>query len=137
MDSLITFALVGLGIGSLYVLAAQGLIVIFRGSGVLNLGLGAIGMVGAYMAWDATNGIFLAWEISPQPFWVALLVGTALPIIVAITTIEVNAGAMTSSSAAALVGAGALTVLIFPIASSFFEKRIKNSVDAEPAELAR
>ena len=77
MDSLITFALVGLGIGSLYVLAAQGLIVIFRGSGVLNLGLGAIGMVGAYMAWDATNGVFLAWEISPQPFWVALLVGTA------------------------------------------------------------
>jgi sulfate-transporting ATPase len=77
VDSLITFALVGLGIGSLYVLAAQGLIVIFRGSGVLNLGLGAIGMVGAYMAWDATNGVFLAWEISPQPFWVALLVGTA------------------------------------------------------------
>lgn len=67
----------------------------------------------------------------------ALLVGTALPIIVAITTIEVSAGAMTSSSAAALVGAGALTVLIFPIASSFFEKRIKNSVDAEPAEIAR
>ncbi len=76
MDSLITFALVGLGIGSLYVLAAQSLIVIFRGSGVLNLGLGAIGMVGAYMAWDATNGIFLAWKISPQPFWVALTVGT-------------------------------------------------------------
>ena len=67
----------------------------------------------------------------------ALLIGTALPIIVAITTVEVKAGAMTSSSAAALVGAGALTVLVFPIASSFFGKRIKRSVDAEPAEFAR
>jgi Kef-type K+ transport system membrane component KefB len=67
----------------------------------------------------------------------ALLVGTALPIIVAITTIEVSAGAMTSASAAALVGAGALTVLVFPIGSSLFTKRIKQSVDKEPAELAR
>ena len=75
MDGLITYALVGMGIGSLYVLAAQGLIVIFRGSGVLNLGLGAIGMVGAYMAWDLANGIFLVWDVPVMPFWVALIVG--------------------------------------------------------------
>ena len=78
MESLFTFALVGLGIGSLYALAAQGLIVIFRGSGVLNLGLGAIGMVGAYTAWDATNGTFLVWSIPTQPFWVSLIIGTAV-----------------------------------------------------------
>lgn len=59
----------------------------------------------------------------------ALLVGTALPIIVALTTIEVDAGAMTSSSAAALVGAGALTVLAFPLASSIISRRIRQSVD--------
>ena len=75
MDSLITYALVGMGIGSLYVLAAQGLIVIFRGSGVLNLGLGAIGMVGAYMAWDLSNGIFLVWDVPVMPFWVAMIAG--------------------------------------------------------------
>jgi len=77
MSSVLTFALVGLGIGSLYVLAAQGLIVIFRGSGVLNLGLGAIGMVGAYVAFDATKGTFLSWTIPVQPFWSALLLGAA------------------------------------------------------------
>lgn len=65
----------------------------------------------------------------------ALLVGTALPIIVAITTVEVSAGAMRASSAAALVGAGALTVLIFPLVSSILSKRIKHSIDDEPAEL--
>jgi Kef-type K+ transport system membrane component KefB len=64
----------------------------------------------------------------------ALLVGTALPIIVAITTIEVDAGAMRTASAAALVGAGALTVLVFPLVSSMLSKRIKTSVDSEPIE---
>lgn len=78
MSDVFTFALVGIGIGALYVLAAQGLIVIFRGSGVLNLGLGAIGMVGAYVAADATEGKLLDWTIPEQPFWAALLLGTAV-----------------------------------------------------------
>ena len=78
MDTLVTFALVGLGTGALYVLAAQGLIVIFRGSGVLNLGLGAIGMVGAYVAYDAVGGKFLFWSIPELPFWAAFILGTAV-----------------------------------------------------------
>ena len=44
-----------------------------------------------------------------------LYVATALPILVAITTLEVDAGAMLAENAAALVGAGALTVLVFPL----------------------
>ncbi|MEO5901450.1 MAG: hypothetical protein ABIR68_15175, partial [Ilumatobacteraceae bacterium] len=46
------FALFGLGIGALYALASQGLLVIYRGSGVLNFAQGAIGMVGAYLYWE-------------------------------------------------------------------------------------
>jgi sulfate-transporting ATPase len=46
------FALLGLGLGALYSLASQGLMVIYRGSGVLNFAHGAIGMVGAYVAWE-------------------------------------------------------------------------------------
>src|SRR5215218_2026033 len=46
------FALLGLGIGALYALASQGLLVIYRGSGVLNFSQGAIGMVGAYLFWE-------------------------------------------------------------------------------------
>ncbi len=45
----------------------------------------------------------------------SLLVATALPIVVAVTSIEVEAGIMEPSNAAALVGAGALTVLVFPL----------------------
>jgi branched-subunit amino acid ABC-type transport system permease component len=46
------FALLGLGLGALYSLASQGLMVIYRGSGVLSFAHGAIGMVGAYIHWE-------------------------------------------------------------------------------------
>ncbi|WP_031077559.1 cation:proton antiporter [Streptomyces sp. NRRL WC-3742] len=42
---------------------------------------------------------------------------TALPLVVVITTIEVDAGHLRSSTAAALVGAGMLSVLAFPLAA--------------------
>jgi len=45
----------------------------------------------------------------------ALYVGTALPMLVAITQIEVGAGAMLEENAAALVGAGVLSILVFPL----------------------
>lgn len=45
----------------------------------------------------------------------SLFVATALPIIVAVTSIETDNGVMTPEVAAALVGAGALSVLIFPL----------------------
>src|SRR6185503_14032009 len=52
VQEVIRFAFLGLGLGSLYSLASQGLMVIYRGSGVLNFAHGAIGMVGAYVQWE-------------------------------------------------------------------------------------
>jgi ABC-type branched-subunit amino acid transport system ATPase component/branched-subunit amino acid ABC-type transport system permease component len=52
MQEVIRFALLGLGVGALYSLASQGLIVIYRGSGVLNFALGAMGMIGVYLQWE-------------------------------------------------------------------------------------
>jgi ABC-type branched-subunit amino acid transport system ATPase component/branched-subunit amino acid ABC-type transport system permease component len=49
MRLFITFALLGLGTGGMYTLFATGLIVIHRGSGVVNFAHGAIGMVGGYV----------------------------------------------------------------------------------------
>ncbi len=45
----------------------------------------------------------------------SLYVATGLPIIVAVTTLSVSGGSMDSATAAALVGAGALTVFAFPL----------------------
>ena len=55
MQEFIRFALLGFGVGALYALVAQGLIAIYRGSGVLNFALGAIGMAAAYLWWELTT----------------------------------------------------------------------------------
>jgi Kef-type K+ transport system membrane component KefB len=52
---------------------------------------------------------------NPERARFALYVATALPILVAITSLELRDGAMLPETAAALVGAGALSVLVFPL----------------------
>ena len=44
-----------------------------------------------------------------------LLTATALPLVVVITTLGVEAGQMRESTAAALVGAGMLSIVVFPL----------------------
>jgi Kef-type K+ transport system membrane component KefB len=53
----------------------------------------------------------------------ALFVATGLPIIVAVTTVQVDAGVMTPNDAAELVGAGALSVLVFPLLGAWLIRR--------------
>jgi Kef-type K+ transport system membrane component KefB len=62
----------------------------------------------------------------------ALLSGTQLPLVVAITTIGVEAGHMRTSTAAALVGAGVLSVLIYP-SLALSAVRDRDPSDPEPA----
>lgn len=66
MEEVIRFALLGLGIGATYALASQGLIIVYRGSGVLNFALGAIGMAGAYVWWELTTN--QGWAFLPGLF---------------------------------------------------------------------
>jgi Kef-type K+ transport system membrane component KefB len=51
----------------------------------------------------------------PERARFSLYVATALPILVAITSLELRDGVMLPETAAALVGAGALSVLVFPL----------------------
>ncbi|MFD8083207.1 cation:proton antiporter [Kitasatospora sp. NPDC059722] len=62
-----------------------------------------------------------------------LYAATALPLVVVITTIEVEAGHMPSSTAAALVGAGMLSVLVFPLAA----QRLRGDVRPPTPEAGR
>ena len=60
----IQFAILGLGSGAAYVLLAQGVVLIYRGSGVVNFAHGAVAMVGAYLY----NEEFRArdhWSVAP------------------------------------------------------------------------
>jgi Kef-type K+ transport system membrane component KefB len=64
----------------------------------------------------------------------ALFSATALPLVVAITHIGVDQGHMTTSTAAALVGAGVLSVLIFPAAALALRRQggLAAEAQAEP-----
>ena len=71
MNEVIRFALLGCGVGALYAFASQGLIVIFRGTGVLNFSLGA----------TAIAGVFVQYELQykhGQNFFVASFFGVLL-----------------------------------------------------------
>lgn len=79
MNEVIRFALLGLGVGSLYALASQGLIVIYRGTGVLNFSLGA----------TAIAGVFLQYELQYEqglPFFVSAFFGVALSALLGVLT---------------------------------------------------
>lgn len=52
-----------------------------------------------------------------------LYISTALPLVVAITDIGVATGRMRSENAAALVGAGMVSVLLFPLLALALRKR--------------
>jgi len=55
MTEIFRFAILGLGAGALYGLAAIGLVLVYRGSGVVNFAQSAMGMVGAYVFYEARD----------------------------------------------------------------------------------
>jgi sulfate-transporting ATPase len=63
MSTVIQFAILGLGIGTAYTLLAQGVLLIYRGSGVVNFAHGSVAMLGAFLFWqlNAKNG----WSFFP------------------------------------------------------------------------
>src|SRR5689334_12195913 len=50
-NSLLFFAIVGVTFGSVYAVAAVGLVVTYTTSGIFNFAQGAIGMFGAFIFW--------------------------------------------------------------------------------------
>jgi sulfate-transporting ATPase len=49
MHSVIVFAILGASAGAIYALGSLGIVLTFRGSGVINFASGAMGMVGAFV----------------------------------------------------------------------------------------
>jgi len=65
MQDVLLFALLGLGIGALIAGIALGIVVVYRGSGVINLATGAVAMVAAYLFW----GFFTQNALGFHPSW--------------------------------------------------------------------
>jgi Kef-type K+ transport system membrane component KefB len=66
----------------------------------------------------------------------ALYIATGLPLLVAITTIQVDNGVMRPENAAALVGAGVLSVLVFPLLGDRINRR-RNQPELDVVDAAR
>src|SRR3979409_1200310 len=56
MKSFLQFLIIGLGAGATYALFAQGAVLIYRGSGLVNFAQGAIGTFAAYIAFVDLKG---------------------------------------------------------------------------------
>ncbi|MEK1931232.1 MAG: branched-chain amino acid ABC transporter permease [Pararhizobium sp.] len=68
------FLISGLGIGAVYALSGVGLVVLFRATGVLNFAFGAVGALGAHVAWQ-----MLEWRL---PLAAAILAAIAVSALV-------------------------------------------------------
>src|SRR5262245_45055928 len=68
-QQIVLFALLGLGAGSLIAGIAIGIVLTYRGSGIINLATGAVAMLAGYAFWSLKVGE-LGWH---APTWAALL----------------------------------------------------------------
>ncbi len=58
VEQLLLFALLGLGSGALIAGIALGVVLTYRGSGIINLSVGAVAMVAGYSFWALNTGFF-------------------------------------------------------------------------------
>jgi hypothetical protein len=62
---------------------------------------------------------------------VGFFAATGLPIIVAVTAVAVKAGEMSDDNASLLIGAGAATVLLYPLAAVLVLRRTQHRASVE------
>jgi sulfate-transporting ATPase len=89
VSEFLRFAVLGLGFGALYALAAQGVVLIYRGSGIINFAQGAMGMVGAFVYYDLHyQPVALGGGLPTERwgFWPALAAGVATSALLGLLT---------------------------------------------------
>ena len=60
-NQLLLFATLGLGTGALIAGIAIGIVLTYRGSGIINLATGAVAMLGGYSYWSLKTGVY-GWD---------------------------------------------------------------------------
>jgi branched-chain amino acid transport system permease protein len=85
VQNILLFAVLGLGEGALIAALAMSVVVFYRGSGIVNLSMGAMAMVGSYLYYSVDNG---ALGFHP-PWWLALVI-TLIFIAILGTIIELD-----------------------------------------------
>ena len=110
MSEFLHFGLLGLGVGALYALSGLGLVVIYRGSGVLNFAQGAMAVAGGLVYYQA--------QADGLPYALAVLVAVAATALAgALFHLLVLRGLRNSSAIMRLVATLALLICLQGIAT--------------------
>ena len=78
MTNFLQVLLTGLGLGSAYALFAQGVVLIYRGSGIVNFAQGALGMLASYVTFYELR------TTNSWPIGLAIVGGIAAAVLVAL-----------------------------------------------------
>ncbi len=79
MGAFAAYTIIGLGLGGIFSLAALGIVLIYRTTGVLNFAHGAMGMFSTFVAWQ----VFYGWSHPFWPTWLATLLAVVVGLIFA------------------------------------------------------
>ena len=81
MSEFAAYTIIGLSVGAIFALAALGIVLIYRVTGVLNFAHGAMGMFSTFVAWQ----VFYGYPHPGMPSWAvtaeAILVGMAFAVV--------------------------------------------------------
>lgn len=106
MADVTPFIVVGLALGSVYALSGVGLVVLYRTTGVINFAYGAIGAIGALVAWSVVDAGYAA-----GAGWAAAI-GVAVALSVAYGATVAPRLAMRTESVKAVATLGLALVLL-------------------------
>ena len=79
MAALAAYTIIGLSLGGIFALAALGIVLIYRTTGVLNFAHGAMGMFSTFVAWQ----VFYGWQHPGWPGWLQTATAVAAGLVFA------------------------------------------------------
>ncbi len=115
MDDLLAFTIVGIVTGSVYAVAASGLVVTYTTSGVFNVAHGAVGMLMAFLYWQ----VRFDWGW-PAPLSLALIVLVVAPLLGAVVERTLARNLARASLASSLVVTIGLLLVLMGAASNIW-----------------
>jgi branched-chain amino acid transport system permease protein len=85
LDILIPFIIQGLAFGAMYAVTGTGIVVLYRTTGVVNIAFGAVGAMGAHLAWSLMGGSIT--DPEPRAAGIRLLAYPGLVVLCALITL--------------------------------------------------
>ena len=79
MSAFAAYTIIGLSVGGVYALAALGIVLIYRTTGVVNFAHGAMGMFSTFVAWQ----VFYGWSHPFWPDWLATVIAVVAALVFA------------------------------------------------------